>query len=81
MARGWDSKAVEDQISSAEVDDKAPTRTISSTHEREKKAQMESLLLSRTALLNRLKTARNERYRQQLELALEHVESKLRELK
>jgi hypothetical protein len=80
MARGWESKAVEDQIDSAEADKNPPAKEVFSQREREKQAQMRSLLLSRTDLLNRLKGARNERYRAQLELALKHLEGKLREL-
>jgi len=80
MARGWESKAVEDQMGSAEADKNARPKPVSSQRAREKQAQRESLLLSRTELLNRLKAARNERYRAQLELALEHLEGKLREL-
>ncbi len=80
MARGWDSKAVEDQIASAEADKDARPSASVSPGDREKQAQRQSLLLSRTDILNRLKAARNERYRAQLEMALEHLEAKLREL-
>ncbi len=80
MARGWESKSVEDQIGSAEAEKKPRPKAVSSQRDREKQAQRDSLLLSRTQLLNRLKTAHNERYRAQLELAIEHLEGKLREL-
>lgn len=81
MARGWESKAVEDQIGSAEAEKEARPKALLPQAEREKQAQRESLLLSRTDVLNRLKAASNERYRAQLQLALEHLEGKLRELK
>ncbi len=81
MARGWESKAVEDQIASAEAEKKARPKAVSSQRDRDKQAEIESLLLSRTELLNRIEAARNERYRAQLELALKHIDGKLRELK
>ncbi len=80
MARGWESKAVEDQIASEEADKGARPKGVLSQQDRERQAQRESLLLSRTEVLNRLNAARNERYRAQLKLALEHIEAKLREL-
>ncbi|RPJ86809.1 MAG: hypothetical protein EHM18_04320 [Acidobacteria bacterium] len=80
MARGWESKAVEDQIGSAEADKTARPKASSSQSAREKQARRDSLLLSKAEIVNRLKTARNERYRAQLEMALEHLEGKLREL-
>jgi len=82
MARGWESKAVEDQIASAEADKntRSSTKTVLTQRDREKQAKKEALLLSRTNVVNRINATRNERYRAQLELALEHLESKLREL-
>ena len=80
MARGWESKAVEDQIASGEADKNTKPKAPSSQQGRQKQAQRDALLLSRTELLNRLSTARNERYREQLKLALEHLEGKLRDL-
>ena len=80
MARGWESKSVEDQISSAEAEKKARSKAPSSQRRREIQAQRESLLLLKTNLLNRFKAARHERYRAQLQLALEEVEAKLREI-
>ncbi len=80
MARGWESKAVEDQIASGEADKKTQPKAPWSHQGRQKQMQRESLLLSRNELLNRLSTARNDRYRAQLKLALEHIEGKLREL-
>ena len=78
MARGWESKAVEDQIGAAEAERdarSAPHRL----HERAQKDRQQSLLLSRSQIISRLKLARNARYRAQLEVALEHLEAQLRE--
>jgi hypothetical protein len=79
MARGWESKSVEDQISSAEADRDAQAERQTSPLQREQGDRRQSLLLSRAQILGRLKLARNERYRAQLESALKHVESQLKE--
>ena len=80
MARGWESKSVEDQIGSAEADKITRPKAASPLRDREIQARRESLLLSRAGLLNRLNAARHDRYRAQLQLALEEVEAKLHKL-
>ena len=82
MARGWESKSVEDQMGAAEAaraDRDARAQPRLSPHERELKERRESLLLSRSQTLSRLKVVRNARYRAQLEAALEHVNAQLKE--
>jgi hypothetical protein len=79
MARGWESKSVEEQISSAEADRDAQAERQRSPLEREQGEQRQSLLLSRAQILGRLKLARNDRYRAQLESALKHIEAQLKE--
>ena len=79
MARGWESKAVEDQIGEAEANRDAQAKPHLSSHEREQRERKQSLLLSRAQVVSRVKAARNPRYRAQLESALEHLEAKLRE--
>lgn len=79
MARGWESKAVEDQISEAEADRDAQSKHHVSPQQREQQERKQSLLLSRAQVLSRLKAARNPRYRAQLESALEHLDAQLRE--
>ena len=80
MARGWESKSVEDQVADAEAakDDRAKHH--SSQQERVKETQRQSLLMSRTQINGRLQRATNERYRTQLEAALQDLEKKLVEL-
>ena len=80
MARGWESKSVEDQISEAEAEKALRSKPVVSLAEREQETRKQSLLLSRSQILDRIKLARNARYRAQLEAALEHVEKQLREL-
>jgi len=79
MARGWESKSVEDQIGDAQAEKDARSKPFLSADERERQTRKQSLLLSRSQILSRLKVVRNERYRTQLEAALEHVEMQLKD--
>ena len=80
MARGWDSKAIEDQIADAEAAKAAREKPVLSIDEREVLARLRSLELSRVQVLNRLEAARDERYRAQLRAALDHVDAEIRAL-
>ena len=77
MARGWESKAVEGQISAREDGAKTPPKMALAPIELQRRAKRESLLLARTRTLNALESARDERYRVQLEQALAHLDSEL----
>ena len=79
MARGWESKSVEDQKSAAEANRDAQIKPRMSADERAKKERKQSLLLSRSQVVSRLKVATNDRYRAQLQLALDHLDERLRE--
>jgi predicted Holliday junction resolvase-like endonuclease len=79
MARGWESKSVEEQIGEAEAERDAQAKRQTSASEREQQGRRESLLLSRAQILGRLKLTQNERYRAQLESALKHIETQLQE--
>jgi len=79
MARGWESKSVEDQIGAAEAERERRARPHVSAEERDREDRKQSLLLSRAQILNRLKAASNTRYRAQLQTALDHLESQLRD--
>jgi hypothetical protein len=80
MARGWESKSVEDQVAEAEAAKETHAKARASAEEREKETERQSLLLSRTQITNRLKIVTNPRYRAQLESALKHLEIRLKEL-
>lgn len=79
MARGWESKSVEDQIGAAEAERERQAKPHLSAEQRARKDQKQSLLLSRAQILSRLRTATSPRYRAQLQLALDHVEAQLKE--
>jgi len=79
MARGWESKSVEDKKSAAEANRDAQIKPRMSADERAKQERRQSLLLSRSQVISRLRVATNPRYREQLESALHDLEAQLRE--
>lgn len=80
MARGWESKSVEDQIGAAEAEREFRSKPHLSDQQRQQEDRKKSLLLSRSQILSRLVAATNPRYRTQLQLSLDHVEAQLKEL-
>ena len=79
MARGWESKSVEDQIGAAEADRDAQQRSTVTARDRERQTRKQSLLLSRSRISSLLQATRSERYRAQLQRTLDHVDAQLRE--
>ena len=80
MARGWESKEVEAQMEAAAAQ-RAQERRIPQTEEQiRRERERESLELSRKRVLKDIETATHERYRQQLEAALKHLDERLKEL-
>lgn len=80
MARGWESKSVEDQMDEAKADRDAQIKPKLSPEDRERHTRAESLRLSRSRIAGLLKSARNERYRAQLERTLAELDAQLRGL-
>lgn len=80
MARGWESKSVEDQVAAAEAAKEARAKPRLSAQEREALERRRSVLLSRAQVRARLASATNENYRKQLEQALSDLDQKLEEL-
>jgi hypothetical protein len=80
MARGWESKSVEDQMDNAKADRDAQIKPRLSAEDRERHTRTQSLRLSRSRIVGLLKSARSERYRAQLERTLENLNAQLREL-
>ena len=79
MARGWESKSVEDQIGAAEAERELRSKPQLSDRQRQMEDQKKSLLLSRSQILSRMHAATSPRYRAQLQSALDHVEAQLKE--
>ena len=77
MARGWESKSVEDQIDAAKADRDAQIKPRLTPQQREQRELKQSLRLSRAQTLRRLEAATDERYRAQLQSALDHLDARL----
>lgn len=81
MARGWESKAVADQMEEA---DKRALRRASledlSPEERDRRARLESLRLSRARTLSQLEGAVRPAHRQMLQRTLRALEAEMEEL-
>ena len=81
MARGWESKAVADQIE--EGNSARPPQASNARRTTEERAQLqriESLQLSKARLLQQLERAANPAYRQVLQNGLQAVESEIEQL-
>lgn len=77
MARGWESKGVEEQIGAAEAERELRGKPVLSAEEVELNVRREGLLLSRARLAAALEAAGDPRYRAQLERALEHLDAEI----
>jgi hypothetical protein len=80
MARGWESKEVESQIDAAESRRAAARSAHLSEEEIRIARERESLEMSRRRVLKDIETVTHERYRQQLQSALKHLDQRLAEL-
>jgi hypothetical protein len=78
MARGWESKSVEDQVAAAEAEKLNRSKPVVSAADRERRAKREGLLLSRAKLLRDLESALDARYRAMLEQAVAHLDDEIR---
>ena len=80
MARGWESKSVEQQ--QEEMSEQRKTvRPPISPDEQQRNRKREGLLLSRKRLAQQLQSARNPRHRQILEQAIAELDSQLSSFK
>jgi hypothetical protein len=78
MARGWESKSVEEQIElAAEKAVSLKTETKVNEAEASRKREIESLQLSRTRVMQDIAGATNPRYREQLQKSLDFLDEKL----
>jgi hypothetical protein len=80
MARGWESKAVADQIEEGESRRQAARPEVSA-EERMLKEQLDSLKLSRSRLLQQLEHARHPAHRDVLLNGLKAIEKQIEELR
>ena len=82
MARGWESNAVEDQISEAEERARLAesARDELSPEARERRQRLETLKLSRARTLDQLESVTNAAYREMLKRTLRALEAEIETL-
>ncbi|HJR07407.1 MAG TPA: hypothetical protein VJ842_09135 [Pyrinomonadaceae bacterium] len=82
MARGWESKAVEDQIQEAEERARRASETPldESPEARTRRERLETLRLSRARTLDQLERATNRAHREMLGRTLRALETEIGEL-
>ena len=78
MARGWESKSVEEQQSAANTQVESKQRL--TRQQAAKKQERDALALSRRHVLQQLEEVQNPRHRQMLETALSELEGRLARL-
>ncbi len=76
MARGWESKSVEEQIESARSRESGARRRLTPEQAAEERRR-DSLLLQRTRVKRQIEACRDGRYRKTLEDGLRYLESQL----
>jgi len=80
MARGWESKAVADQIEEGESRRQQSSKTEVTREQRVLKERLDSLQLSRSRLLQQLEHARHPAHRNVLLNGLQAVEREIEEV-
>jgi hypothetical protein len=80
MARGWESKAVADQIEEGESRRQQSSKTQATREQRMLKERLDSLQLSRSRLLQQLEHARHPAHRNVLLNGLKALENEIAEV-
>jgi hypothetical protein len=80
MARGWESKAVEDQVQESESKKSQSNRGQLPPTDMELNRRREVLVLSRTRVQRELESSQNPRYTDQLTRALADLDAQLANL-
>jgi len=80
MARGWESKAIADQIEEEESRQQQASNLETTPEQRVLKHRLESLKLSRSRLLQQLERARHPAHRNVLLNGLKAVEKEIEEI-
>ena len=80
VARGWESKSVEEQISNRQAESETSEKNKPSRLEIEKKSKRESMRLARARTTTALHSTRDKRYQALLQRTLEHLDSELAKL-
>ena len=80
MARGWESKSVEEQINNRQAESETLGKKKSSRLEIEQNSKRESMRLARSRTTKELQSTQDKRYRALLERTLAHLDSELAKL-
>mgnify|MGYP003383720192 FL=1 len=80
MARGWESKSVDDQIAAVEAAREERQKAELSGEQQSRAAARETLMLNRSRTLQSLQTACDRRHRALLEDTLAHLDRELKSL-
>ncbi|HEY2383344.1 MAG TPA: hypothetical protein VGK48_19390 [Terriglobia bacterium] len=80
MARGWESKSVENQITERAAEGQDSNKKKPSRREIEQKSKKDGILLARSRTVTALESTRDGRYRALLQRTLEHLDSELQKL-
>lgn len=81
MARGWESKAVEEQISAAEMNRGRVAHQAKTAEQVQREKEIEKMELNRRRVLHDLEATSNPRYREILLASLQFLDEKLASLK
>lgn len=81
MARGWESKSVEEQQSSALNDRPAPAAGQLTPEQRQRLTEKANLGLARSRVLSQMKSSQNPRYQEILKAELEVLNQRLAAIK
>jgi hypothetical protein len=77
MARGWESKSVEDQIEEARRSQGVSEGRVQSPEAKERERKIESLKLERSRLTEQLNRARSESHQRMIRQSLEAIEEEI----
>ena len=80
MARGWESKSVEEQIAASQDRKAAATTRARTADDIERETRRQGLLLSRAKIVRDIENARDERHRTALRQALDYIDAQLHTL-
>jgi hypothetical protein len=80
VARGWESKSVEAQISERQSETQTSAKKKPTRQEIERKAKREGILLARSRAAASLESTRDDRYRALLQRTLDHLDEELSKL-
>ena len=77
MARGWESKSIEDQMEEAQRSQGETDRQFRTPEERERRLKVETMTLERSRLAEQLERARSETHRRMIQQSLNAIEAEI----